>query len=272
MSTKTDTQFKRTVRHFYKLHGRHDLPWRQTTDPYKIVVSEVMLQQTQVERVVPKYKAFIARWGSARALARAPLSDVLTAWQGLGYNRRAKFLHQCAKSVVGEHKGKWPRSYAALLKLPGIGPYTAGAVMAFAYNEPVPIIETNIRTVFLHHFFKNKTAVSEADLLLLTGVYLDHKNPREWYWALMDYGAYLKKMHGNLNRQAKSYAKQSKFLGSDRQLRGSIIRALTVGKHSRAQLHAHLPEFSVSQIDTQIERLLGERLIEAHKQSFKLPD
>jgi len=265
-------QFREVVWTHYTQHGRHDLPWRKTTDPYKIVVSEMMLQQTQVSRVLPKYKAFVKQWRSARALANAPLSAVLEAWQGLGYNRRAKSLHECAKQVVQEHDGRWPRTYAELLKLPGIGPYTAGAVMAFSYNEPVPIIETNIRTVYLHHFFADVNKVTEIEILRLSADYLDQKNPREWYWALMDYGAHLKQAVGNPNKRAISYTKQSPFAGSDRQIRGAIIKLLTTGSYTLAAIHASLAQFSNERIARQLVKLTNENMVQKHRQRYSLPD
>lgn len=231
-----------------------------------------MLQQTQVERVLPKYRAFVKRWPNAKRLASASLADVLKAWQGLGYNRRAKFLHECCKVVAITHKGKWPQSYAALQALPGIGPYTAGAVMAFAYNEPVPIVETNIRTVFLHHFFQDQTDVTETDLLRYIEVTLDVQNPREWYWALMDYGAHLKKTYGNPNNRAQSYAKQSTFKNSDRQIRGAIIRELTQAQATRNALVKKLSSFSDIRIDAQLEKLTAEQMISKYKQTYRLPN
>lgn len=220
-------QFQTTVYDFYHQNGRHDLPWRHTTSPYNIVVSEVMLQQTQVGRVVPKYCEFMKRWPSARRLAAAPLKDVLIAWQGLGYNRRAKRLHECVRVVTEDLSGIWPITYDGLQHLPGIGPYTAGAVLAFAYNEAAPIVETNIRSVYLHHFFPHEHKVTDKELLEVIEKTLDTKNPRQWYWALMDYGAHLKQTTGNQNLRSRHYTKQSKFAGSDRQVRGAIIRILS---------------------------------------------
>ena len=148
-----DIHFRKIVLCHYKKHGRHHLPWRKTKNPYRILVSEIMLQQTPVDRVLPKYQEFLKQFPSIKKLAAASLGDVLRAWQGLGYNRRAKYLHQCAAVIIYDNGGIWPRTVNELQALPGIGPYTAGAVMAFAYNQPIPIIETNIRTVYLHHFF-----------------------------------------------------------------------------------------------------------------------
>jgi A/G-specific adenine glycosylase len=226
LASQQRSTFCTEVWRYYRAHGRHELPWRQTQDPYRILVSEVMLQQTQVVRVLPKYREFLQHFPNTKALATAPLGDVLRAWQGLGYNRRAKYLKEAATTVHEVHHGRWPRSAAALQTLPGIGPYTAGAVAAFAYNEAVPIIETNIRTVYLHHFFPDAVAVSEMEILSLVKDTLDHDNPREWYWALMDYGAHLKQQHGNPNRRARAYVAQSRFAGSDRQIRGRIIAHL----------------------------------------------
>lgn len=205
----------------YKSHGRHHLPWRKTHDPYKILVSEVMLQQTQVDRVVPKYNAFIKAFPSARALAKAPLTKVLRLWSGLGYNRRAKYLHQAAKVF---------KTGVELEELPGVGPYTARAVRVFAFNKPEVLIETNIRAVFLHHLFPKATKVPDAKLLPLIAKVLDHKNPHMWYAALMDYGSYLKQKYPNPSRRSKHHAQQKAFKGSDREVRGAILRAHLVGK------------------------------------------
>ncbi len=188
--TKKEKVFAKVVRTYYKQHGRHILPWRKTKNPYRIFVSEIMLQQTQVDRVIPKYKAFLKLFPSLVALADASLGEVLRAWQGLGYNRRAKMLHSCAKEIMESYTGKFPKDQKTLLSLPGIGPYTASAVMAFAYNEPVVLIETNVRTVFIHHFFSDQTDVTDTEILALVDRTLDRKNPREWYYALMDYGSY----------------------------------------------------------------------------------
>lgn len=270
--TKKERHFVQIVNEFYQKQGRHILPWRKTKNPYRILVSEVMLQQTQVDRVLPKYKAFLKKFPSVQALADASLGDVLIAWQGLGYNRRAKLLHQCAQVVTKEHKGRFPRSFEALKALPGIGPYTAGAVCAFAYNQAVPLIETNVRTVYIHHFFHDDFEVSDAEVMALVERTLDHTNPREWYWALMDYGSHLKKTIGNKNTQSKHYTKQSKFQGSDRQIRGAIIRLLTQdGSVSRAKLLKELAQFEDIRIDAQLEKLLAEEMVVKEKRSYMLP-
>ena len=264
-----EKKFVHLVQAHYQIHGRHDLPWRKTNDPYKIIVSEVMLQQTQVERVLPKYNEFIRKWPTARALTRASPPQVLRAWQGLGYNRRAKLLHECAKIITNEHDGKWPQTHIEFTRLPGIGSYTAGAVMAFAFNQPVPIIETNIRTVYLHHFFKNQSNVSEATLMQVITKTLDTKHPREWYWALMDYGSFLKKNEGYHNQRAKSYTKQSTFKGSDREIRGAILRELTFGAKTLAALQKLA--FDPCRVETQVHKLLTEGMVAKSNRSYILP-
>lgn len=266
---KTEREFINIVKKFYRQHGRHTLPWKQTKDPYLILVSEIMLQQTQVERVLPKYERFIKKWPTVRRLAAAPLAEVLRAWQGLGYNRRAKMLHDCAKAIANEYKGKWPTEYDSLKQLPGIGPYTAGAVMAFAFNKPVPIIETNIRTAYLHHFFKHRTEVAEAEIMKKVEKTLDTQNPREWYYALMDYGSHLKRTVGNQNQKVSGYKKQSKFKGSDREVRGAIVRALGAGPQTFNKL-ARLG-FEKERLEKQIAKLVQEGMVEQHRTQFSLP-
>lgn len=270
--TKKEVQFVATVWAYYAQGGRTHLPWRKTKKPYDILVSEVMLQQTQVDRVAPKFHLFLKLFPNVTALANAPLGRVLRAWQGLGYNRRAKMLHQCAKQIVEKYNGVFPKTYEGLVALPGIGPYTAGAVVAFAYNEAVPIIETNIRTVYLHHFFFDATDVDDREIVRCIVRTLDTKKPRAWYYALMDYGAYLKKTLGNQNTRSKHYTKQSKFEGSDRQIRGAILRILTEHKKTRMQFHSDLKQFEDVRIDAQLEKLEREGIIVKKRMSYSLPD
>ncbi len=209
----------------YREYGRR-LPWRETADPYEILVSEVMLQQTQVSRVLTKYVQFLVAFPSITALAAAPLRDVLRVWQGLGYNRRALALHRLAHIVVERQGGIIPADAGALKELPGIGHATACAICAFAFNQPVVFVETNIRAVFIHHFFPREATVRDRDILPLVEETLDTGNPREWYWALMDYGVTLKEWFGNPSRRSAHHVKQSPFEGSRRQLRGRILRVL----------------------------------------------
>ncbi len=221
----TLTEFKKEIWKYYRTHKRV-MPWRSHFSPYWVVVSELMLQQTQVPRVMEIFPQFVRTFPSFASLARAPRAQVLRAWQGLGYNRRAVYLHQIAQRVVREHKGTVPRDLSILQTFPGIGPNTAASICAFAFNMPVVFIETNIRTVFLHYFFKNKSAVLDVDILPLVQKTLDVKNPREWYWALMDYGTYIKRVYGNPNIRSKHHTKQPPFQGSNRQLRGKVLKLL----------------------------------------------
>jgi len=218
--------FRRTVYGHYRAHGRHDLPWRHTSDPYRIFVSEVMLQQTQVPRVTAKYREFTQRFPSWRALAGASLADVLAVWQGLGYNRRARFLREAARAVVREYGGRLPREPEALQRLPGIGPATAASIAAFAFDRPTVFIETNVRSVFIHHFFPGWPAVSDDEVRPLVEQTLDRRSPRRWYSALMDYGTGLRKRVANPSRRSSHHVRQSRFEGSDRQARGRVLRAV----------------------------------------------
>jgi A/G-specific adenine glycosylase len=208
-------------------HNRRDFPWRRIHDPYAIYVSEVMLQQTQTHRVEPKFEQWCALFPTWHALADASVAQVLAAWQGLGYNRRALALHHSAQRVIAEFNGSLPADPAVLVTFKGIGKATAASICAFAFNHPTCFIETNIRAVYIHEFFPGRTAVDDKELEPLIKATLDTAHPREWYYALMDYGVMLKKSHGNPSRASKHYSKQSKFEGSDRQIRGAILRALT---------------------------------------------
>ena len=226
---KKIAEFRRSILDFYEREGR-DFPWRHTVNPYEILVSEIMLQQTQTERVLPKYLLWLERFPDVQTLAAAPLADVLALWSGLGYNRRARFLHEAAKrlSLPLKETGRFPDTPEELDALPGIGPYTARAVCTFAFNKPEVFIETNIRSVYIFFFFPEAAGleVNDADLLYLIEKTLYRENPRLWYYALMDYGAALKKKVENPSRKSRHYTKQSRFEGSLRQARGAIIRSL----------------------------------------------
>lgn len=187
-----------------------------------------MLQQTQVDRVIPFYNNFLKKFPTVKALAAAKSSEVLKAWVGLGYNRRAVNLQRAAAAIAGSNGGKFPQDYESLVALPGIGPATAGDLLAFAWGKPAIILETNIRQVFFHHFLKNNKKVHDKELIPIVEKTLDRKNPREWYYALMDYGSYLKKSGNTISRSAH-YTKQSKFKGSNRELRSKILK-LTLEK------------------------------------------
>ncbi len=218
-------EFQQMVLSHYDLYGR-DLVWRNTTDPYHILVSEIMLQQTQVERVSKKFTEFICAFPDFSSLAAATLANVLTLWQGLGYNRRAIALQKCAIRVMNEYNGVLPDDVDILATFPGIGRATASSIAAFAFNMPVVFIETNIRRVFIHFFFAATENVSDADIIPLVEKALYRENPRVWYWALMDLGSALKKTVPNPNRRSLHYTKQSPFEGSDRKIRGTLLKIL----------------------------------------------
>jgi len=224
--------FRRTIYQNYARHGRR-LPWRMTRNPYDILVSEMMLQQTQVERVVAKYEQFISSFPDFQSLARASLRAILEMWQGLGYNRRALSLRKIARRVVSAHGGMLPDSAECLLTLPGIGPASAGAICAFAFNQPTVFVETNIRAVFLRFFFAEYDGVKDKDILPLVERTLDTRSPRRWYYGLMDYGAMLKKSARNPSHGSAHYQGQGQFRGSDREIRGLVLRGLLAERSLR---------------------------------------
>ena len=261
-------EFITTVSAFYRESGR-SLPWRQpeadgSFDAYKILVSEIMLQQTQVSRVIEKYHQFLQVFPDIDSLAEASLASVLVLWSGLGYNRRAKFLWQTAQQLAGNPQ---PWSYTDLLACPGIGLNTAAAIEVYAYNQPRIFIETNIRTVYIHHFFRDDAAVPDTAILSLLEKTYDQESPREFYWGLMDYGNYLKATVGNASRQSKHYSKQSKFEGSKRQLRGRVLRCLATENARPGELIDFLAD---SRAETVIDDLATEGLIENHNGYYRL--
>ena len=225
LSRKRINSFQQQIKRFYN-ENKRDMPWRDTVDPYCILVSEFMLQQTQTERVLLKYDPFITRFPDFQTLSRAGLKKVLAAWQGLGYNRRAINLKETAEEIISRYSGKVPESTEELIQLPGIGKATAGAILAFVFNKPSVFIETNIRRVFIHFFFQDKKDIQDKEIMPLVEKTLDHENPRHWYYALMDYGTMLKKQGSNPNRKSAHYSRQAPFEGSNRQARGAILRHL----------------------------------------------
>lgn len=224
-------KFQKMIWAFSKL-GRREMPWRSEAgtkaalNPYFIMVSEIMLQQTQVARVMKKYPLFIERFPTIKALAEAPVSSLLKEWQGMGYNRRALFLKRAAEEIQFRRKGEFPKTTSELEELPGIGPATAAAIYVYSWNKPAPFIETNIRRVFLHHFFAKSERIADKELMPFIEAALDMKNPREWHYALMDYGTWLKSEVDNPNRRSRHYTKQSRFEGSNRQVRSRILKLI----------------------------------------------
>ena len=256
----------------YEPYYRHPriLPWRKTRNPYRILVSEIMLQQTQVERVLGKYGPFISRFPDFSSLAAAPLCEVLQLWQGLGYNRRAIALQKICRAVTDEYHGRLPASREGLLGLPGIGQYTASAILTFTRNHPNVFIETNIRRVFIHFFFPDREQVADTELLPLIEKTLDTSNSREWYYALMDYGVTLKKTQENPNKRSAHYRRQTPFHGSNRQLRGAILRTL-LGEPglSKAELIAKLNMDPVKTANN-LSLLLKEGFLEKKGNRFSI--
>lgn len=226
LTPKAISQFQGFIRQHYYQHGRI-FPWRETFNPYQILVSEIMLQQTQTSRVVSKYEEFIRTFPDFYVLANAPLREVLRVWSGLGYNRRALALWKTAQEIVARFDGILPSAPDVLQKLPGVGKYTAAATVAIAFNKPTIFIETNIRTVFLYFFFSEADEVADRDLLPLVKATLDKDNPREWYYALFDYGAMLKRIRVG-GAKSSHYRRQSKFKGSNREIRGQILQHLLI--------------------------------------------
>ncbi len=269
MSNPSAISFRRRVWAHYKKHGRHTLPWRKSHNLYRILVSEVMLQQTQVDRVIPFYRAFLKQFPTALALAKAPLSEVLVAWQGLGYNRRAKMLHEAAKEMT-QHGV--PKDVAGLEKLPGVGPYTARAVAAFAWNEDGIVIETNIRTAVIAHFFPRRQKVTDAEISEVLERALPRGKSGEWYGALMDYGASLKRSGIALNAKTKTYAKQSQFKGSLREVRGAILRELAKGPKKESALLEIIGAERLEQVTRALRALLMEKFIKLRRGAYALAE
>ena len=243
------TAFVKVVLDYYEKYGRNDLPWRKSITPYKVLVSEVMLQQTQVERVIPKYRDWLKSYGTLNKLSCASLGQILTLWQGLGYQRRAKALLTIAQTTK-----LLPKTYDKLLELPGVGEYTASAVMAFAYDDfSHVVLETNIRTVLIEYFYPKKRVVTDESLKELLALLQEQKavrvlGARHWYYALMDYGSHLKSKSISHNKKSATYKKQTKYKGSQRELRARTLFAITHGDS--------LPK------DERLEIVLGELLKE----------
>ena len=263
-------EFRTIIRGYYRKQGR-DFPWRRTDNPYHILVSEIMLQQTQTGRVLEKYERFLSEFPDFSVLARAPLQRVLSIWQGLGYNRRAIALSSTARQVVAEFDGALPSSEDVLLKLPGIGKATASAIAAFAFNRPSVLIETNIRRVFIHFFFGDRETVADAEILPLIAKTLDKSAPRRWYYALMDYGAILKKGVRNPNRKSVHYRKQTRFEGSHRQVRGMVLKEIIAAHRGTASALAKELDQPPEKIREVLSELQKEGFIKKQKKGFVIP-
>lgn len=268
-STQID-HFRRYIYAFYESAGRTDLPWRQDFNPYKILVSEIMLQQTQVERVIPKFNAFIEKFPDFTSLAEAPVGELIIAWQGLGYNRRVLHLQKAAQTVVVRFHGQLPQESLELLSLPGIGTYTAAAIQAFAFNQPSIVVETNIRTVYIFHFFHGAYKVTDQEILPYIHATLDLNHPREWYSALMDYGTYLKTVVPNPTRQSKKYVRQAPLKGSNREVRGKILKILARNSDQDINQLITLTEIGQERLIPALIQLTDEGFISFSNNRYRL--
>lgn len=244
------------------------MPWREDTQPYFVLVSEIMLQQTQVDRVVPKFLAFTQKFKTVDDLANAGLDEVLKLWSGLGYNRRAKFLHEAAKMIQYDFSGIFPDNLTDLLKLPGVGVNTAGAILAYSFNHPSVFIETNIRTVYFYHLFDHQDSVDDKELRELVVETVDQEHPREWYWALMDYGTFLKKNGAGMNSKSRQYKKQAPLKGSLREVRGQILKQLALSEMPRVVLAESL--VADERFEVALQGLMKDGLVEETAGSLHL--
>jgi A/G-specific adenine glycosylase len=262
-------KFRSIIYDFYAQNKR-DFLWRDIDDPYRVVVSEIMLQQTQTFRVADKFEHFVSVLPTFDALAQAPFAVVLALWKGLGYNRRALYLQRTAAKVVNEYAGVLPRDPAVLETFDGIGPATARSIVTFAFNQPEVFIETNIRAVFIHHFFKKEQQVHDKEIFPLVAQMLDRDNPRQWYYALMDYGVYLKKQEKNPSRKSVHHAVQSKFEGSNRQVRGQILELLLrYGQLEIGDLYGLL-KIDPFRVDCALQQMAAEQILKLENNSCRL--
>jgi A/G-specific adenine glycosylase len=268
--------------------ARRDLPWRHTRDPWAVLVSEVMLQQTQVERVIPKWTAFLDRFPDPARCAAAPVGAVIEAWAGLGYNRRGVALHRCAQVVVDEHAGRLPMDLPALLALPGIGPYTARAVMAFAGERDVAVVDTNVARVLARQAgrpLRPSEVQAEADALV--------PSRQGWAWnqAMLDLGATVCRARtpdcgrcpvaatcgwrGGAGPDpaigsAGVAGRQSRFEGSDRQGRGRLVDALRQGPVTDVAVAAGWPH-DPERAERVARTLVADGLAVRHGPTLALP-
>ncbi|MGA9530819.1 MAG: hypothetical protein WBQ73_02915 [Candidatus Babeliales bacterium] len=272
LSNQELQDFCSMIKGFYKQNKRY-FPWRMTDDSYAIFVSEVMLQQTQTERVVRKYEQFMQHFPSWQSVAQSSLHEIMKLWQGLGYNRRARVVFEGAQKIVNVYQGLMPSDPVILETFYGIGAATAGSLCAFAYNMPTVFIETNIRSVFLHTFFNKGMKVTDAVLMPLIAQTLDQTNPREWYYALMDYGVFLKKNGPNPSLRSAHHTKQKRFIGSDRQLRGKIIVLLTQADKQKLPLNfiIKMLRSNDQKIKKLIQDLIKEKLLQENKGMLSIP-
>jgi A/G-specific adenine glycosylase len=255
--------------YFYYRRNKRDFPFRKNLTPYKVVISEIMLQQTQTNRVSEKFVEFIKKYPDFNSLAKASVEELLSTWQGLGYNRRALALKEIAKRIINDYDGKVPKDLKSLEALPQIGYNTACSILAFAYNVPTYFVETNIRRVYIYFFFSGKSKVNDKEIRDIVEISVDKDNPRDWYYALMDFGVMLKKSHPELNKRSVHYRKQSKFDGSTRQVRGKLLKLLLKTPLSRKEILEKF-DYDEKKILKILNTLVKEGFIQEEEEIFTI--
>lgn len=261
--------FQNIIYSYFNQYGR-DFPFRNEINPYNVVISEIMLQQTQTNRVVEKFQQFIQKFPDFQSLANAPLNEVLKVWQGLGYNRRAVALKKIAERVVNEFDGILPADIDILKSFPQIGHNTASSIVAFAFNMPTFFIEVNIRRVYIYYFFPGKSSIKDSAIVLIVRKTLDSSNVRKWYYALTDYGVMLKKTHPELNKRSAHYRKQAKFKGSNREVRGKILKLLIASSSlTEVEIFKEL-KINSKKLKEILNLLIKEGFIKQEKHGFSI--
>lgn len=264
--------FKELILSFYSEHGR-PFAWRETSEPYPILVSEVMLQQTQTSRVVPKYETFLSEWPSFSSLAEASTEALLSVWKGLGYNRRALNLRRSAR-MTEEWGWTIPNERELIESLPGVGKATSAAIRSFCFGEKSVYLETNIRRVLLTCFYPEEEEVKDKELeALLHELSLINEDMKRWYYALMDYGVLLKALFPNANKRSAHYTKQKKFENSNRQIRGQLIHLLTdTGSKHLLAIYDLLSHFEDERILNSLEQLQQEGFVQEKEGVYKISE
>jgi A/G-specific adenine glycosylase len=269
LSPETITNFRNIIYSYFKQNGRN-FPFRDNTTPYNVLVSEIMLQQTQTGRVSDKFLNFIDKFPDFHTLSKAPLEEVLKIWQGLGYNRRAVALKKISEIVITEYNGSLPDSIETLKSFPQIGYNTASSIVTFAFNKPTVFIETNIRRVYIYFFFPGKNNINDKEIIPILEKTMDNKNPRNWYYALMDYGVMLKKTFPNLNKRSAHYRKQAPFKGSNREVRGKILKILINKKNIKnGELIEELNYINPGKLKNILKQLEKEGFIRLEKDNIQ---
>lgn len=270
LTTEVIKSFQKIIYDYYMNHKRK-FPFRENTTPYNVLVSEIMLQQTQTGRVSEKFLKFTKKFPDFLLLSKASLKDVLKQWKGLGYNRRAIALKKIAEIVIKDYDGKLPDSLEILKSFPQIGHNTASSIVTFAFNKPTTFIETNIRRVYIYFFFPNKSEITDKEILSIVKKTVDKTNPREWYYALMDYGVMLKKNHPELTRRSANYRKKSPFKGSTRQIRGKLLEILIEeGSADISIIHNRLKVNDSKRMKIILDQLIKEGFINIKEDIVRL--